>query len=68
MGHLHARDLHHLEDVLGAGGGVSHGNVEGPVDAEGHLAQVALQLLPVAIVWHVDVGEHTMEVETRLLA
>lgn len=54
--------------MLGAGGGVSHGNVEGPVDAEGHLAQVALWLLAVAIVWDVDVGEHAVEVETRLLA
>lgn len=66
--HLHARDQHHLEDVLGAGGGVSHGDVEGPVDAEGHLPQVALWLLAIAIVRYVDVGEHTVEVETRFLA
>lgn len=64
---LHARDQHHFEDVLGAGGGVSHGNVDGPVDAEGHLPQVALWLLPVAIVRHIDVREHAMEVKTRLL-
>lgn len=68
MSHLHARDQHHFEDVLGAGGGVSHGNVESPVDAEGHLPQIALWLLAVAIEWHVDVGEHAMEVETCFLA
>lgn len=68
VSHLHARDQHHLEDVLGVGGGVSHGDVESPVDAEGHLPQVALWLLAMAIVWYVDVGEHAMEVETRFLA
>lgn len=67
MSHLHARDQHHFEDVLGAGGGVSHGNVEGPVDAEGHLPQVALWLLPIAIIWYIDVREHTMEVKTCFL-
>lgn len=67
MSHLHARDQHHLEDMLGAGRGVSHGNVEGPVDAEGHLAHVALRLLPVAIVWHVNVWEHAVKVKTSLL-
>ena len=68
ISHLHARDQHHLENVLGAGSGVSHGNIEGPVNAEGHLPQVALWLLSVAIIWHVDVWEHTVEVKTRLLA
>lgn len=68
MSHSHARDQHHLEDMLGARGGVSHGSVEGPVDTEGHLPQVALRLLAVAIVWDVDVGEHAVEVETRFLA
>lgn len=68
MSHLHARDQHHFEHVLGAGGRVSHGNVEGPVDAEGHLSQVALRLLPIAVVWHIDVREHTVEVKTCLLA
>lgn len=68
MSHLHARDQHHLEDMLDAGGGVSHGNVEGPVGAEGHLPQVALRLLAVAIVGYVDVGEHAVEVEACLLA
>ncbi len=67
MSHLHARHQHHLEDMLGAGGGVSHGNVEGSVDAEGHQPQVALWLLAVAIIWHIDVGEYAMEVETRFL-
>lgn len=67
MSHLHAGDQHHFEDVLGAGSRVSHSNVEGPVDAEGHLPQVALWLLPVAIVWHVDVRKHTVEVKTCLL-
>lgn len=66
--YLHAGDQHHLEDMLVVGGGVSHGDVEGPVDAEGHLPQVALWLLPMVVVRHVDVGEHTVEVETRLLA
>lgn len=64
---LHSRDQHHFEDMLGAGGGVSHGNVKGPVDAKGHLPQVALWLLAIAIVWYVDVGEHAMKVETRFL-
>lgn len=65
---LHARDQHHFKDVLGAGRRVSHGNVESSVDAESHLPQVALRLLAVAIIWHVDVREHAMEVETGLLA
>lgn len=65
--HLRARDQHHLEDVLGARGRVSHHNVEGPVDAEGHLPHVTLRLLPVAVVRHVNVREHTMKVETCLL-
>ena len=65
---LHARHQRHLEDVLGVGRGVAHGDVEGPVDAEGHLAQVALGLLAVAVVGDVDVREDAMEVQTRLLA
>ena len=68
MRHSHARDQHHLEDVLGTGGWVSHGNVESPVDAEGHLPQVTLRLLAIAIIWYIDVGEHAMEVETCFLA
>ena len=66
--HSHARDQHHLEDMLVGGSGVSHGNVQCPVDAESHLPQVALRLLAVAIVQHVDVGEHSVEVEARFLA
>lgn len=53
--------------MLCVGGGVSHGHVEGPVDAEGHLTQVAIRLLPIAIVGHIEVGEDAMEVETGLL-
>lgn len=53
--------------MLSAGCGVSHGNVESPVDAEGHLPQVTLWLLAVAIVWHVDVGEDAVEMETCFL-
>lgn len=54
--------------MLVVGGGVSHGNIEGPVDAEGYLPQVALRLLPTVVIWHIDVGKHTMEMETCLLA
>lgn len=54
--------------MLDVGGGVSHGDVEGPVDAVGHLAQVAVGLLAVAIIGDVNVGEDAMEVQTRLLA
>lgn len=68
MRYSHARDQHHLEDMLGAGCRVSHCNVECPVDAEGNLPQVALWLLAVAIIWYIDVGEHAMEVETCFLA
>lgn len=67
-GHLHAGHQDNLEDMLGAGRGVPHGHVEGTVNAEGHLSQEALWLLPVAIVGNVDVGEDAMEVEASLLA
>lgn len=54
--------------MLDTGGRVSRGNVDSPVNAEGHLPQVALWLLTAAIEWHVDVGEHAMQVETSFLA
>lgn len=41
VSHLHARHQHHLENMLAVRGGVSHGNIQGSVYAEGHLAQVA---------------------------
>lgn len=65
--HSHAGNQHHLEDVLDLGSGVSHGNVERSVNAEGHQTQVRFRLLSVAVVRNIDVWEHSVKVETCLL-
>lgn len=67
MSHLHARDQYHFEDVLCTGGGVSHGDVESSVDAERHQTHVVFWLLVIAIIWHINVGENSMEVKTSFL-
>lgn len=67
VNHLHARDQCYFEDVLCTGGGVSHGDIEGSVDAECHQPHVTFWLLVIAIIWHINVGENSMEVKTSFL-
>lgn len=67
MNHLHARNQCHFEDMLCTGGGVSQCDVESPVNAECHQLHVALRLLVIAIIWHINVGENSMKVKTSFL-
>lgn len=64
---LHARDQRHFKDVLGVRWGVSHADIQGSVNAVGHLSQVAIGLLSKPIVRHIDVWEHAVQMKTCLL-
>lgn len=64
---VHASDQRHFKDVLGVRWGVSHADIQGSVNAVGHLPQVAICLLSKPIVRHIDVWEHAVQMKTCLL-